>query len=446
VIQELTNELAGGSQKMQLEHHVQVSVRRQGVVHRRDFLRGISAASIAAGTLSWTELMSVHANELRSRGMACIVLWMQGGPSQFETFSPKPDHANGGETKAIQTSVPGIQIAENLDHVASVMDDVAIIRSMTTKEGNHQRASFLLHTGYAPTASVKHPTFGAVAAHQLPNVECDLPAFVRIGNLFRNSGGGGFLGAEFDAFALPEADQLPANAQPTTTADRFSRRLNLLGRLEADAATTSSAALVAEHRKLYEQAARMVLSPTMQTFDISQEPESMRAAYGESQFGAGCLMARRLVEAGVTFVEVSAGNWDTHTENWPRTKALKAQVDQPFAQLIRDLKQRGLLENTLVVWMGEFGRTPRINPRGGRDHYPKVFNVALAGGGVRGGQVIGATDESGTEVAERPVAVTDLFQTFCRSLKIDAQHENMSPIGRPIKIVDGGEPVDELFT
>ena len=172
----------------------------------------------------------------------------------------------------------------------------------------------------------------------------------------------------------------------------------------------------------------------------------MRAAYGESQFAAGCLMARRLVEAGVTFVEVSAGNWDTHNDNWPRTTELKGQIDQPFAQLIRDLKQRGLLDTTLVVWMGEFGRTPRINPRGGRDHYPKAFNVAMAGGGVRGGRVIGSTDESGADVNDRPVGVTDLFQTFCRSLKIDAALENMSPIGRPIKIVDGGAAVEELFT
>lgn len=431
---------------MRLEHHVQLAVRRQGVVGRRDFLKGISAASLAAGTLSWTDLMSVQASDLRKRGMACIVLWMQGGPSQFETFSPKPGHENGGETKVIQTSTPGIEIAEGFENVATVMDDVAIIRSMTTKEGNHQRASFLLHTGYAPTASVKHPTFGAIAAHQLPNPECDLPAFVRIGSLFRNSGGGGFLGAEFDAFGLPKADQPPANSQPATSPERFSRRLGLLGRLEAEAGNAASASLVSEHQKLYSKASQMILSPAMKTFDLSSESDQMRAAYGESEFATGCLMARRLVEAGVTFVEVSAGNWDTHNDNWPRTADLKAQVDQPFAQLIRDLKQRGLLDTTLVVWMGEFGRTPRINPRAGRDHFPKVFNVALAGGGVRGGRVLGATDAGGTEVTDRPVNVTDLFQTFCHSLKINAGHENMSPIGRPIKIVDGGAAVTELFS
>ena len=171
----------------------------------------------------------------------------------------------------------------------------------------------------------------------------------------------------------------------------------------------------------------------------------MRDAYGRTEFGNGCLLARRLVETGVTFVEVSLGNWDTHADNQDRTRKLAEQCDQPFAQLIRDLGQRGMLDTTLVVWMGEFGRTPRINGRGGRDHYPRAFNVALAGGGIRGGQVIGSTNDGGTAVADRPVQVTDLFQTVCKSLAIDPDNENMTPIGRPIRIVDGGAPVEELF-
>ncbi len=192
-------------------------------------------------------------------------------------------------------------------------------------------------------------------------------------------------------------------------------------------------------------ASKMVLSPKMETFDISREPAKVREAYGSSEFGAGCLLARRLIESGVTFVEVGAGNWDTHLDNFSRSKELCEQVDQPYAQLLRDLQQRGILEKTLVIWMGEFGRTPRINPRGGRDHYPRAFSVALAGGGVNGGQVIGNTDAGGENVTDRPVGVADLFQTFCHSLQIDADHENMSSIGRPIKIVDGGEVVNEVF-
>jgi len=423
-----------------------VSVDRQQVVGRREFLKGISLAGLAAGTVSWSDVMTLRADDLRRRGMACIVLWMQGGPSQFETFSPKPGHENGGETTAIDTSVPGIQIADRFPEVAKVMDDVAIIRSMTSKEGNHQRASFLLHTGYAPTASVKHPAFGSICAHRIADAACELPSFVRVGKQFRNTGTGGFLGVDYDPFLMAEADKLPPNVELSTDTGRYQRRLGLLGQLDAGYASAGGANLVADHERLYAKTARMVLSSQMSAFNLEAESKKTRAAYGQTEFGNGCLLARRLVESGVTFVEVSAGNWDTHDDVFGRTKNLAGQVDGPFAALISDLKQRGMLDTTLVVWMGEFGRTPRINPRGGRDHYPRSFNVALAGGGVRGGQVIGATDEAGEAATDRPVGVTDLFQSFCQSLKIDATIENMSPIGRPIKIVDGGEPVSELFS
>jgi uncharacterized protein (DUF1501 family) len=189
----------------------------------------------------------------------------------------------------------------------------------------------------------------------------------------------------------------------------------------------------------------MVLSPKMEAFDLSRESSAMRGAYGKTDFGSGCLLARRLVEAGVTFVEVGLGNWDTHQDNFTRTHALAGELDRPFAQLVSDLKTRGMLDKTLVVWMGEFGRTPRINPRGGRDHYPRAFSAVLAGGGVRGGRTLGATDAAGAEIEDRPVTAPDLFRTIYKSLGIDAEKENMSPIGRPIKIVDGGKPVDELF-
>jgi uncharacterized protein (DUF1501 family) len=190
----------------------------------------------------------------------------------------------------------------------------------------------------------------------------------------------------------------------------------------------------------------MILSPEMKAFDLAKESDTMREAYGQHSFGAGCLLARRLVESGVTFVEVVSSGWDTHDDNFNRSKKLAEEVDKPFAMLISDLKQRGMLDKTLIIWMGEFGRTPVINARAGRDHYPRAFNVALAGGGIRGGRVIGETDESGTTITDRPVSVSDLFQTFCKSLHIDADKENMSPIGRPIKVVDGGEPVGELFS
>jgi uncharacterized protein (DUF1501 family) len=426
-----------------LLHQVDLSFHRRGLA-RRDFLRAIPLAGLAAGTLSWRDTLAARADDLRNRGMACILLWMQGGPSQFETLSPKPGHENGGETKAIATSVPGIEISENLPALAQSAGDLCIIRSMTSREGSHPRATYLMHTGYLPTASVKYPTLGSHVAHQLGDRAAELPNFVRVGG-GRDGSAGGLLGVEFDPFIVNNPGVLPANTQPGTTKQRYQRRLNLVERLDGHYAQAGAKAEVADHQKLYDKAARMVLSPKMRTFDVTAEPPAVLEAYGESNFGKGCLLARRLVETGVTFVEVTLNGWDTHENNFERCKTLCGTMDRPMAQLIADLKDRGMLDTTLVVWMGEFGRTPRINPRTGRDHYPRAFNVALAGGGVKGGQVIGRTDEGGTSVADRPVGVSDLLRTICHGLKIDANHENMSSIGRPIKIVDGGEVVKDVF-
>jgi hypothetical protein len=430
---------------LKLERHVHARTNCDCVVHRRDFLRVAAASGAAAGVMSWTDGICLSADDLRQRGMACILLWMGGGPSQFETFSPKPDHENGGETKAISTNVPGIQIAETLPNCAGVMDELAIIRSMTSKEGSHPRASFLLHHGYLPMGGVKFPTLGSNVAHQIGDAASDLPSFVRIGGRRNDAGGGGFLGVDYDPFMLQNPERQPENTQPATRDERYSRRLKLLERLEADFGAVEGADIVADQRKLIRKSSDMILSPRMEAFDLTRESESMRDAYGRSQFGAGCLLARRLVEAGVTFVEVNLEGWDTHDDNFNRTAQRNATFDQPMAQLISDLRQRGKLERTLVVWMGEFGRTPRINARAGRDHYPRAFNIVLAGGGIRGGQIVGATDAGGVEVTLRPVTVPDLFRTVYTTLGIDADHENMSRIGRPIKLVDGGEAIRELL-
>ncbi|HEX6960680.1 MAG TPA: DUF1501 domain-containing protein [Lacipirellula sp.] len=428
-----------------LQHHTHVAVRRGRVVGRRDFLRQSAAFGLAAGALNWTDVISSRAEELRDRGMACILLWMSGGPSQFETFSPKPGHANGGETKAIDTSVVGIQIAENLPHLASVMDELAIIRSMTSKEGNHQRATYLLHHGYPPMASVKHPSLGANVADHVGAAASELPSFVQIGGRLPNAGGGGFLGIDYDPLILQSATRPPQDTKPLVDRNRYARRLQLLESMQGDFASAGGAQVVADQQKLVKRAAEMIHSPKMEAFDLEREPAKLREAYGESEFASGCMMARRLIERGVTFVEVGSRGWDTHQDNFEKTRELCGQIDRGAAQLIADLKSRGMLERTLVIWMGEFGRTPQINPRGGRDHFPRAFNVALAGGGVRGGQVIGATNDAGTEVTDRPVTIPDLFRSIYHTLGIDPDYENMSGIGRPIKLVDGGEVVSELF-
>jgi hypothetical protein len=215
--------------------------------------------------------------------------------------------------------------------------------------------------------------------------------------------------------------------------------------MEAPLASTGAADLVKDHQTLYRQTAQMILSPRTKAFDLDPEPDKVREAYGRSAFGQGCLMARRLIEAGVTFVEVQSSGWDTHNTELPTLKKLIPPVDQGTAALLADLKQRGLLESTLVIWMGEFGRTPRVNLTAGRDHYPQAFNVALAGLGVKGGQVVGATDKLGIEVVDRAVSVQDLFCTFCHALRINPRREYQSDVGRPVKIVERGQAVEEVF-
>ena len=324
------------------------------------------------------------------------------------------------------------------------MNDVAIIRSMTNKEGNHQRATYQLHTGYAPTGTVKHPNIGCVVANELGDPKFDLPHIVSIGS---GTIGAGLLGVSLEPFVVQDPTKPPANVIPAVNGQRFSRRLNLLHALEHSGfEMTGGADRVKDHTALYRQTAGMVLSPRMKAFDLSDENPKIRAAYGETAFGQGCLLARRLVQAGVTFVEVRSNGWDTHQQSAEKVGKNASSVDPGFASLVADLKAKGMLEKTLVIWMGEFGRTPKINPNAGRDHFPRVFNVALAGGGVKGGQVIGASSAEGTDVKDHPVAVNDLLTSICHALKIDPAKENMSSVGRPIKIVDGGKVVTQLFS
>ena len=425
---------------MSLYHHQNVRIGRRGI-QRRSFLHYVSAGAVAAGTLNFRDLMSLQSAELRKQGRSMILLWMQGGPSQFETFDPKPGTDNGGPTEAIETAVAGIRIAQGWEQTAKLMQEIAIIRSMTNREGNHRRASYQMHTGYIPSGSVKHPSLGACIAKEIANPELDLPAVVSVGR----SQGAGFLGVDYDPFVVARPGELPNNVANFVATPRYERRLGLLNQLEDEFADHGGRVVVDNHRRLYGKASKLMLSPSVKAFDVSGESNSLKARYGDSNFGRGCLLARRLVEAGVTYVEVAMRGWDTHADNFERTSNLAAQVDPAMATLIDDLKDRGQLDRTLVVWMGEFGRTPRVNPRTGRDHYPRAFNMALAGGGVQGGQVIGASTDDGTAVKDSPVKVNDLFCSICHSLKVDPRTENLSPLGRPMKIVDGGKVIDKLF-
>jgi hypothetical protein len=425
-----------------LQTCVNVRVTAAGAVSRRGFLRRLAASGAAVAGLRWADSLGAYAGELKRQGRSCILLWMAGGPSQFETFDPKPGAETQGPTKAIPTAVPGVQVAEHWTRTAAVLGDMAVIRSMTSKEGNHGRATYLLHTSYPPSGGVTHPGFGSLVAQQIGAADFDLPLVVSIAG---PSVGPSFLGVRYAPFVVTDPNQPPDNLASPVSPDRLTRRLGLMKELEAPLARTEAGPLVRDHQTLYDQTAQLVLSPRTRAFDLSREPDRTRDAYGPSAFGQGCLMARRLVEAGVPFVEVQSGGWDTHSNELTGLKKLIPPVDQATAALVADLKARGLLERTLVIWMGEFGRTPKINVAAGRDHYPQAFNVALAGSGVRGGRVVGATDKDGVEVVDRPVTVPDLFCTFCQALGINPREENQSDVGRPLKIVEKGNAVEEVF-
>jgi uncharacterized protein (DUF1501 family) len=387
----------------------------------------------------WWQPMLAATDQLKASGKSCILVWLQGGPSQFETWDPKPGTDTGGPTKAIATNVPGIEISEHLPHLAKQADKLCIVRSMTSREGAHPRATQLLHTGYLPTSSVRYPTLGAHVAQVFSNPASELPGFVRIaaGNA---TDGGGFLGVRYNPLAVGNPGKPPANTKLTVDEARFRRRLRLLEEMETSYEKNGGQREVTNQRDLTASAAKMLMSKQMEAFDLSKEPANQQQRYGEDEFGRGCLLARRLIETGVPFVEIQLGNWDTHQGNFEKVPQLCGRLDQPLAALLEDLQQRGRLDDTLVICMGEFGRTPRINPNAGRDHFPKAFSIAMAGGGIRGGQVIGATDKTGNEVYQQPVKVADLFNTFFTTLGIDA-NEELDSGARPITRADKGNVI-----
>ncbi len=387
---------------------------------------------------------SAQLEDMLPRAKHCIVLFMNGGASQIDTFDPKPDTKNGGPFAAIPTSVEGIQVSEHLPQVAEQAHHLSIIRSMVSREGNHERARYLLHTGYAPGGAVRHPTLGSLTSYYLDDSLSDLPSCV---NINAPTYSGGFLGATHDPFVVNDSmrpvEDLSYPAQMDT--HRFRERLKMLRAIEKDFIAKRTGRSTEAHEAIYEKADQLINSPKIDAFQLNEEPLAVREAYGMNKFGQGCLMARRLVEAGVKFVEVSLDGWDTHQNNFERTKELLNLVDPAFAMLLKDLSERHLLDETIVLWLGEFGRTPRINNNDGRDHHTNGWATVVAGGGTRGGQVIGGTNEDGSEVVSGAVGVPDLFASLCFALGIDPDEENYSRSGRPIRVANDGSVIEELF-
>jgi hypothetical protein len=415
---------------------------------RRDFLRWAGV-----GALGWLtplgHLLARQQEQNKSGGPAhsVIVLWMAGGPSQLETFDPHPGTEIAPETKAISTAVKGIQLAEGLEQLAGQMESASLVRSLTSKEGDHERGTYFVKTGYRPDPTVVHPSLGAICCHQFRAADqgIDIPRHISILPHMWPARGG-FLGDEFDAFKIYDPAQKVPDVTHTPGMTRFDQRLKDLDVVERAFVTRRQGRVEATHyQETIARARAMMTSEQLKAFDVTQEPADVRKSYGDTPFGRGCLAARRLIENGARCVEVTLDGWDTHANNQSLTRKQVAILDPAFAALIADLKKRELLSKTVVLCMGEFGRTPRINPAGGRDHWPDYFSMAIAGGGIHGGRVVGATSPDGAkEEPKQPHNVADVHATVLTALGLDPKKAIRAPIGRPIQL-SSGETIQELL-
>ena len=433
---------------------------------RRDFLRVGSLSFLGMGASQYLQLESLQAAAGRDRpagkAQACILLFLEGGASQLDTWDPK---GNTG-FNAIGTNVAGIQISELFPRVARHMDKLSVIRSMRTQETNHPQGTIETLTGHRPSPAMKFPSVGSIIAKEMGSRN-QLPPFMAVPTPWENdfynyeeAFKGSFIGAEYDAMLLPEPSEedysvpdlrLPKSISAAAIEDRKTL-LSIVDRHYREAEQMAEFARMDAFRS---QALQMILSPDVKkAFDLSSESEKTKDAYGRNRIGQSVLLARRLVEAGSRFVTAAGykhGQWDTHGNNDKRLKEdLVPPLDQALAALLEDLEQRGLLESTVVLVTGEFGRTPHINPGFGRDHWPHCWSLALGGGGIQGGQIIGASDERAAYVAERPISIGDLYATIYKALGIDWTKTYMAPVGRPIYIANGfddtmGQPIKELI-
>lgn len=428
---------------------------------RRDFMKVSLASAFGVSYSGWLPQLARAVEATQEAGKkkhkSFVLLWMTGGPTQTDTFDLKTGHPNGGPTKAIETAVPGIQITEHLPRVAKQMKDLAIIRSLTTAEGDHDRATRLMLTGHRPgQEGVNYPSLGSLFAKELGDSANDLPHYVSVSPFrFGDSGGPGFLGPNYAPLVVsgdsadPEARANLSienlKAPQGVSKESMEKRFEISKFLQDDFSKRTKGPSTTAHKANFDRAMRMIETNAKGAFKLDEEPAALRDKYGRSQFGQGCLLARRLIERGVAFVEVTLQGWDTHADNFNQVKRLCDTLDPAWSTLMDDLRERGLLESTLIVWMGEFGRTPKINPTTGRDHFPIAWSTVLGGGDIKGGQVVGSTNDGGTEVTDRKVTITDLYATMCAGIGVNPEKENISPEGRPIPLVDrGGKVIEEL--
>lgn len=422
---------------------------------RRHFMRHMAASAATIPALQFMQHLQAHAETVKKNQKACILMWMGGGPPTIDIWDLKPGSKNGGEFKPIKAA--GTQISEHMPKTAAQFDVLNVVRSMSTREADHGRGRYFMHTGYVPNPTVVHPTFGSVVSHELGSKrkELEIPSFVSIGG---DPGSPGFLGMSNAAFVVNTQGRIQNADTDGMDAGRFRNRLAMLGTIEDNFIASKRGEAPQAHKDVYKKAIDLMTSKQMEAFRIDKEDAKVLDRYtnagapagmmgrANNDFGRGLLMARRLVEAGVPFVEVGMGGWDLHANvfNTLKDRNLPA-MDTAISALVEDLKQRSMIKDVVLVWMGEFGRTPRINQDVGRDHWAASWSVMIGGGGLKGGINVGETDADGLTCETKPYLPGDIWATACHALGIPTTTVHTSKRGRPMKIANGGTPIPELI-
>ena len=432
-----------------------------GELNRRHFLSHLAGLSaLALPGMNFMKAMAKDAPALKKNGKSLIVLWMGGGPATIDLWDLKPGAPTGGEFKQIPTAASGVQICQHLPTVAKQFKNLSVIRSLTTREGDHQRGTFLMNTGRSPSPVVNYPSIGSVASKILTPKDLDLPAFITVGGGAGARVGSGFLGMTYAPFTVQNPGTLPENvAAPMGVGDdRLLRRKRLLQGddkgakpgFESELQTNVKGDATQAHKDIYSKAFSLTTSSRRDVFKFDAKETAAITKYGNNNFGKGCLLAKKLVEAGAVCVEVELGGWDNHAGIFPILANQRLPVlDKAMGSLVEDLAASGKLKDTVIVWMGEFGRTPRINANAGRDHFPRVWSVVVGGGAIKGGVAYGSTDSTGEAPKDNPVTVEDLFATIYKGMGIDPTPETNASIrdnlGRPFSIAgDKGKPIAGL--
>lgn len=411
---------------------------------RRHFMSHLAGASALTGSaLAMGHTLTSRGFELNRNRKAAILLWMGGGPSTIDMFDMKPGRATGGPFQPIATT-GDVQITEHLPMIARNMDKLSIVRSMSTREADHQRGRYYMHTGYVPNPDMTHPSYGSVISHELmqSRPELQIPPFVAVGG---GSEGPGFLGMAWAPFSVNgngEVRNLNMGMEP----GRLTRRMQALSMLESGFIKDNRGIAAAEHAKVLDKTLSLMTSQQLAAFKVDGESAEVQERYGRNNFGRGCLMARRLVEVGVPFVEVDLGGWDNHQNIFTTLEnQLLPTLDRAMSALVEDLSQRGMLDDTVILWMGEFGRTPGINANNGRDHWARSWSVVVGGGGLKSGIAIGQTSEDGMSVEGESHTSEDLMATICQALGISLETTFTSRSGRPMKIANSGKVIKDLI-